>query len=118
MRGAPQVGFSAIIRKFQLPNFQRQFFPVDLFSRLRDPTPVPSKTSAMPANDPLRIDQHQRLLPSTPETAGKYPKDSVNRSHSGSGMLALQHGQLLPEGEIFQEQASMRLQAAGKQAKP
>jgi len=33
-------------------------------------------------------------------------------------MLALQHRQLLPQGEIFQEQASMRLQAAGKQAKP
>jgi hypothetical protein len=32
-------------------------------------------------------------------------------------MLALQHGQLLPEGEIFQAQASMRLQTAGKQAK-
>src|SRR5215471_20098496 len=79
---------------------------------------VQSKTSAMPANDRLRIDQHQRLLPSTPETAGEYPEDSVNRYHPGSGMLALQHGQLLPQGEIFQEQASMRLQAAGKQAKP
>jgi hypothetical protein len=33
-------------------------------------------------------------------------------------MLALQHGQLLPEGEIFQEQASMRLKAAGEQAQP
>src|SRR5215471_9183455 len=87
MRGAPQVGFPAIIRKFQLPNFQRQFFPVDLFSRLRDPTPVPSKTSAMPANDPLRIDQHQRLLPSTPETAGEYPEDSVNPPIRGRGCL-------------------------------
>ena len=72
----------------------------------------------MPANDRLRIDQYQRLLPSTPEMAGEYPEDSVNRSHPGSGMLALQHNQLLPEGEIFQEQASMRLQTAGKQAKP
>ena len=48
----------------QLPNFRRQFFPTDLFSRLRDQTPVQSKTSAMPANDRLRIDEHQRLLPS------------------------------------------------------
>jgi len=71
----------------------------------------------MPANDSLRLDQHQRLLPSTPEAAGEYPEDSVNRSHPGSGMLALQHGQLLPEGEIFQAQASMRLQTTGKQAK-
>ena len=102
----------------QLPNFRRQFFPTDLFSRLRNPTPVQSKTSAMPANHRLRIDEHESLLPSTPETAGEYPEDFVHRPHPGSGMLALQHGQLLPEGEIFQEQASMRLQAAGKQAKP
>jgi hypothetical protein len=31
-------------------------------------------------------------------------------------MLALEHGQLLPESEIFQEQASTRLQAAREQA--
>src|SRR5499427_8114686 len=102
----------------QLPNFARQFFPTDLFPRLPDQTPVQSKTSAMLANDCLRIDEHQRLLPSTPKTTGEYPEDFVNRSHPGSGMLALQHGQLLPEGEIFQEQASMRLQAAGEQAQP
>jgi hypothetical protein len=33
-------------------------------------------------------------------------------------MLALQHGQLLPENEIFQEQALMRLQAASEQTQP
>jgi hypothetical protein len=38
----------------------------------------------------------------------------VNRSYPRSGMLALQHGQLLPEGKIFQEQASMRVKAAGE----
>jgi hypothetical protein len=48
----------------------------------------------------------------------KTQKIFVNRPHPGSGMLALQHGQLLPESEIFQEQASLRLQAAGEQAKP
>jgi hypothetical protein len=80
---------------------------------LDDPTPVQAKTSVMPANDRLRIDEHERLLPSTPETTDEYPKDLVNRSHPGSGMLALQ-----PENEIFQEQASMRSKAAGELAKP
>jgi hypothetical protein len=101
----------------QLP-FRRQFFPTDLFSRLGDQTPVPSKTSAMSANERLRIDEHEKLLPSTPRTTGEYPEDFVKRSNPGSGMLALQHGQLLPESEIFQEQASMRLKAAGEQAQP
>jgi len=102
----------------QLPNFRRQFFSTDLFSRLRDPTPVQSKTSTMPANDRLRIDQQERLLPSTPETTGEYPEDFVNRSDPRSGVLALQHPQLLPESEILQEQAATRLQAAGEQAQP
>ena len=72
----------------------------------------------MPANDRLGIDEHESLFPSTPETAGEYPEDFVNRPHPGSGMLALQHGQLLPESEILQEQASTRLQAAREQAQP
>ena len=33
----------------QLSNFARQFFPTDLFPRLRDQTPVQSKTSAIAA---------------------------------------------------------------------
>jgi len=64
------------------------------------------------------MDQHERLLPSTPETTGEDPEDFVNRPHPGFGMLALQHGQLLPESVIFQEQGSMRSQAAGEQAQP
>jgi hypothetical protein len=118
MRGAPQVGVLRHHTEDQFPNSRRQLFPTDLFSRLRDQTPVQSKTRAMPADDRLRIDKHERLLPNTPETAGEYPEDFVNRSHRGSGILALQHGQLLPESEIFQEQALMRLKAAGEQAKP
>ena len=46
------------------------------------------------------------------------PVSSPSRSNSSTEMQALQHDQLLPEGEIFQEQASMRLQAAGEQAQP
>ena len=72
----------------------------------------------MPADDRLRMDEHERLLPSAPETTGEYPEDFVNRSHPGSGMLALQHPQLLPESEIFQEQALMRLQSAREQTQP
>jgi hypothetical protein len=102
----------------QLAHFHRQFLPTNLFSGLRDPTPVQSKPSAMPANDRLRVHEHERLLPGTPETTGEYPEDFVNRSHRGSGTLALQHRQLLSESEIFQEQASMRSKAAGEQAQP
>ena len=70
----------------------------------------------MPADDRLRIDEYEGPFPGTPETTGEYLEDFVNRPYPRSGMLALQHGQLLPESEIFKEQSSMRLQAAGEQA--
>src|SRR5215472_5577849 len=117
-RGAPQVGFSAIIRKISSRTSVDSFFLPTGFPAFEIKLQYSLKTSAMPVHDCLRIDEHQRLLPSTPKTTGEYPEDFVNRSNPGSGMLALQHGQLLPEGEIFQEQASMRLQAAGEQAQP
>jgi len=71
----------------QLPNFRRQFFPTDLFSRLRDQTPVQSKTSAMPANDRLRIDEHERLLPSTPERRANTQKILSTAPIRGLGCL-------------------------------
>src|SRR5215469_6979917 len=114
MRGAPQVGFSAIIRKISSRTSGDSFFLPTCFLAFA----IQLQYSRKPANDRLRIDQHESLLPSTPETAGAYPEDFVNRPHPGSGALALQHGQLLPESEIFQDQASTRLQASGKKAKP
>jgi hypothetical protein len=104
--------------KDQISDLLRQLLPSHQPPRPGDQTPVQAKPCTMPADDSLRIDEHERLLPSTPETTGEYPEDFVNRPHPGSGMLALQHGQLLPESEIFQEQASIRLKAAGKQAHP
>jgi hypothetical protein len=59
----------------------------------------------MRADDSLRIDEHEILLPSTPATTGEYPEDFVHSSNPGFGMLALQHGELLPERQIFQKQA-------------
>jgi hypothetical protein len=72
----------------------------------------------MPADDRLRIDEHEGLLPTAPETTGQESEDLVNRAKPGSGMLALPHRQLLPESEILQEEASMRLKPAEEQAQP
>ena len=102
----------------QLPNFRRQFFPTDLFSRLEIKLQYSRKPARCQQTTVSGLTKHESLLPSTPETAGKYPEDFVTRLHPGSGMLAFQHGQLLPESEIFQEQASTRLQAAREQAQP
>jgi hypothetical protein len=112
MRGAPQAGFFATIRRISPRTSVDSFFPAELSSLSRSSSGK-VEIGTMPANDRLKINEHERLLPSTPETTGECPEDFVNRSHPGSGMPALQHSQLLPESEIFQEQASMRIESSG-----
>src|SRR5215469_16072006 len=101
MRGArPRLGSPPSSGR-SAPELRSTVFSYQPVSSPSRSNSVPSKISAMPANDGLRIDEHQRLLPSTPKTTDEYPEDLVNRSNPGSGMLALQHGQLLPESDIF-----------------
>ena len=117
MRGAPQVGFSAIIRKISSPTSVDSFFLPTCF--------VAFEIKLQYSRKPARCQRTTQGLTSTRDCSqapqkrrAEYPEDFVNCSHPGSGMLALQDDQLLPENEIFQQQASMRLQAAGEQAKP
>src|SRR5215475_3730095 len=79
MRGAPRVGFSGHYPEDQCSKVRRQFFPTDSFSCLGDPTPVQSKTGAMPANHSFRSDHEERLLPFRPEAAFEHPEEPVKR---------------------------------------
>src|SRR5216683_1140859 len=63
----------------QLPNFLRQSFPTDLFSQLRDQTPVQSKPSSMPADHGFGSDHQERLFPVRPEPAREHPEELVKR---------------------------------------
>jgi hypothetical protein len=57
--------------KDQIPDLLRQLLPSHSPSGPGDQTPVQAKTCTMPADDRLRIDEHERLLPSTPETTSE-----------------------------------------------
>jgi hypothetical protein len=102
----------------QLPNFPRQSFPTDLFSHLRDHAPVHAKSSTVPANDCLRGNDNQRLLPRRPTVASEHSEQFVDNAESRLRMLALQDSQLLPKRKILNEQPSAGTKAAGKQAEP
>src|SRR5215467_13839780 len=117
MRGAPQVGFSAIIRKIGSRTSSASFFlstcflafEIQLQYRRKPARCQPTTLSGLTSTrDCFQAPQKRRA--NTQKILSTLP--------SGVGDACVQHGQLLPEGEIFQEQASMRLQAAGKQAKP
>src|SRR5215831_7985995 len=106
MRGAPQVGFSATIRKISSRTSLDSFFLPTGFLAFE----IKLQYSRKPA-------RCQRTtvsgLTSTRDCFQAPQKRRANTQKILStapirGMLALQHGQLLPEGEIFQEQASMR----------
>ena len=101
-----QVGFSAIIRKISFLSFRRQFFPTDLFSRLRDQTPVQSKPARCQRTTVSGLTSTRDCFQAPQKRRANTQK--ILSTAPIRGMLALQHGQLLPEGEIFQEQASMR----------
>jgi hypothetical protein len=62
MRGAPQVGFGRDHLKDQIPDLLRRLLPSYSPSRPGDQTPVQAKTCTMPANDRLRIDEHEGLV--------------------------------------------------------
>jgi hypothetical protein len=70
------------------------------------PFPVEPETSTMPANDCLRLDNDQHILPIWPEVPYCHPKESVRCSKPRSRVTTLQDTKLLPEGNDFQEQST------------
>ena len=98
--------FSATMRKIKsLTSFESLFLPT-CFLTLEMKLQYRRKLGSMPANYGLRGNHDQRLLPGRLTPASKHPEQFVEHAEIGFGMLALQHGELLPERQILQEQAS------------
>jgi hypothetical protein len=58
----------------------------------------------MPADNGLRLDKDQRLLPSRPKPTYHHPEQFVGSGKPGLRMPYFQDSKLLPEGQIFQKQ--------------
>ena len=82
--------------------FRKSFSP-NPFSDLGDKAPVQTEAGSMPTNHGFRSHDDERLFPPRPESAGDHPEKYVEHAELGFGVLALQHGEVLPEGQIFQE---------------
>lgn len=89
-----------------VPNLLRDSFSSNLLSHLRDQAPIHAESGTVPAHHGLRSNYNERPLPCRPKPASEYPEESVEHAEFWFGMLALQRGELLPERQILQEQAS------------
>ena len=63
------------------------------------PTPVQPKTGAVPTDDSLRLHDDQDLGPAGPDAAESGPEEPVQGVQRWPRPLALEHGELLSEGE-------------------
>src|SRR5664279_1055066 len=90
--------------KDQLAHFSADWFSSDCLSSSRDPTPVQPKPCPMPPYDRLRRDQNQRSLPARPNFSQNDPEQPVDGTQSRARSLGVQSQQLLPKGEVLQEE--------------
>src|ERR1019366_1655575 len=90
--------------KDQLAHFPADWFSSDRLSSSRDPTPVQPKAGPMPANHGLRSNEDQRPFPARPNSSQNDPEQPVDRTQSRARSLCVQSQQLLPKGEVLQEE--------------
>jgi hypothetical protein len=81
----------------------------------REPRPVQLEPGAMPADDGLWLDEDQRTFPFRPEPSQYHPEQSIRRSETGLRVPLLQGSELLPQGQVFQEQIATRTNGPGSQ---
>jgi hypothetical protein len=83
----------------------------------RDPLPVQLETGAMPANNCLWLHENQCSLPTRPEPSQHHPEQLVSNPKPGLWMPPFQRSELLPEGEIFEEQVAAKTDGSRSQNK-
>ena len=67
------------------------------------PPPVESKSSSMPGDHGVRLDEQKAISPSGPEAGEKDPQDSIRRAEPNPFLIAsVQDDELVPKGGDFQ----------------
>jgi len=63
--------------------------------------PVESKAGTVPTHDRIGRNHNQGLFPGRPEATQNNPEELVPRLEPGTGVVSLEHRQLLPQSEIL-----------------
>ena len=83
--------------------------PLDLIGDVRSaaspagsPTPIQPETGTVPADDRLGFNDDEDVLPARPHAPQRRPEETVQAVQSRPRSLALEHGNLLSQGEDFE----------------
>jgi len=82
----------------------------------RGPRPIQLESRLAPANNSLRMDQNQRLLPSTPDLVQQHPERSFGGNQARLRMSMFQGGELLPKSQITRQKVAARAKESGSQS--
>src|SRR6202030_4567654 len=104
MRGAPQVGFSATIRKIKARSSLLTHFRPTTCLNLETQVQYKRNPFPMPVHDGSRSDQDERLAPPGPASSQRNPEQLVQGSQSMARPLHVQSQQLLTERQVFKDE--------------
>jgi hypothetical protein len=93
------LGYHAYI---QIPHFLGDPLPSDIGCWREKPIPIEPEAGSMPADDRLRSDDYQNLLPFRPHPADGNPQEAIKSSRLRPWLPPLQSHKLLPQDQIFQ----------------
>ena len=74
----------------------------------RAQAPIEPKARAMPSNNGFGLDQDERFHPPRPATPQRDPEQAVEAAEAGSRMFALEHRDLLAQGQNLQTKIMAR----------
>jgi hypothetical protein len=81
------------------------------------PDPVVAEPSPLPAQDGVRGDDDQRLLPASPQPGQRDPKEPVAAAQPRPGHRPPVNGERLAQGEVLEGELAVAAAEKGQEAK-
>jgi hypothetical protein len=72
----------------------------------------------VPPHHSFRRDDDEGLLPTRPDSSSNYPEEFIEEAEDRPWTAPLQHGELLPEREILQQEMPTTAKRAHKRSEP
>ena len=109
MRGAPQSGLAACICRISARMSDVHRGPARSV-RPGFPPPVEREPASVPSHDRVGRDDLDRPSPVRPGPRQQHPQQAIGAAETrASRRLALEHGELMPEGENLRREVGTRL---------
>ena len=100
----------------QLSNLLRCLFSPSLRPDSRNQLPIQAESGPVPPDDRFRSDDNEVLLPAGPNSASNYPEELIKQTEDRPRTAPLQHSELLPKREVFQDQMPTATKHASKRS--